>query len=80
MGKRIRQPVGWIVFNVAAVAWCVAAGTPVWIALLNAFSAGCWTCVLLFEVLVPDQIDTSSSASRQHYIDTGKYLRKGESL
>lgn len=25
-------------------------------------------------------IDTSSSASRQHHIDTGEYLRSGESL
>lgn len=26
------------------------------------------------------ELDTSSSASRQHYIDTGEYLRKGEEL
>lgn len=27
-----------------------------------------------------DQLDTESSASRQHWIDTGHYLRKGEAL
>lgn len=26
------------------------------------------------------EIDTTSSASRQHYIDTGEYLREGEAL
>ena len=26
------------------------------------------------------ELDTESSASRQHYIDTGHYLRKGEAL
>lgn len=27
-----------------------------------------------------EDIDTESSASRQHYIDTGRYLRKGEAI
>lgn len=27
-----------------------------------------------------ESLDTSSSASRQHYIDTGEYLREGEAL
>lgn len=35
-------------------------------------------------VFVPNddggEVDTSSSASRQHYIDTGRYLRPGEAL
>lgn len=29
---------------------------------------------------VPAVLDTSSSASRQHYIDTGRYLYEGEAL
>lgn len=28
----------------------------------------------------PAELDTASSASRQHYIDTGRYLRAGEAL
>lgn len=27
-----------------------------------------------------DQLDTESSASRQHWIETGRYLRKGEAI
>lgn len=27
-----------------------------------------------------DQVDVESSASRQHFVDTGRYLRKGEAL
>jgi hypothetical protein len=34
----------------------------------------------LISELGPRGVDRSSSASRQHYIDTGEYLRYGEAL
>jgi hypothetical protein len=32
------------------------------------------------ERAAPADIDTASSASRQHFIDTGRYLRPGEAI
>lgn len=36
--------------------------------------------VVLAAAGLEDELDLASSASRQHYIDTGEYLRKGEAL
>ena len=36
------------------------------------------TCAAQLEALLDSSIDTESSASRQHFIDTGRYLRHGE--
>ncbi|MFM9452525.1 hypothetical protein [Streptomyces europaeiscabiei] len=45
---------------------------------LRALADRCAAAIRAITAYDPSEWDTESSASRQHYIDTGRYLRKGE--